>query len=535
MNYLRKYNITILFLGSLILFTLGLSSQEVIGFDSRFYLFVHEMWRYGISWFPMTYHQHYPDYPATSTIVIYLFATLFGGINKLVAVLPTAILAAITVILTYLIGSLHNQRWGWYSVFFLLLTTTFIKSARSISLDMYPTVFTAGCFYLIYSADKFHQPRRVWWIYPLLFLGFAFRGPIGLVMPAGVMCMYYLLNQQFKHVWLHGTLALLMLCVCTLSLITLAYYLGGETLMHDVLRMEVLGRMDNHFLPRYFYFTNSLGSYALPYAIAWLVSAGAMYYVYVKRDPAPELTFILTLFAWMLVILLGMSIPDDKKVRYILPMLPAVALIAAYPFAADNSKKFFHYLRVVTRRFLLLLPLMLFAASMVMMIYNVKHGIRVEISYTSLSVFFLLMQTLNFLLCRLRRIETRETGIFLVAIVSIFIAHLAIIEPFQLHHDSARDMVRQVEKLRTKENARLAFYRESPDGLPIKYLINMTEYEQPIFIRDQQEISTFATPAFIVASKSYFDELPQEQKELWEIIESDTLAHVPVVVFKKKG
>src|SRR3990167_2636838 len=71
-----------IFLGSLFLFTWGLSDQEVISFDSRFYLFALEMWRHGLSWFPTTYHQPYPDYPALSTIFIYLAAWLAGGLNK---------------------------------------------------------------------------------------------------------------------------------------------------------------------------------------------------------------------------------------------------------------------------------------------------------------------------------------------------------------------------------------------------------------------------------------------------------------------
>lgn len=45
------------------------------------------------------------------------------------------------------------------------------------------------------------------------------------------------------------------------------------------------------------------------------------------------------LIAWTLVIMIGMSIPDDKKARYILAMAPAIALIAAYPFAMQWRKK----------------------------------------------------------------------------------------------------------------------------------------------------------------------------------------------------
>ena len=60
----------VIFFGSLILFTCGLSSHEFIQFETRFGLFTQEMWRWGISLFPQTYHQPYPDYPVFPVILI---------------------------------------------------------------------------------------------------------------------------------------------------------------------------------------------------------------------------------------------------------------------------------------------------------------------------------------------------------------------------------------------------------------------------------------------------------------------------------
>src|ERR1700733_6241239 len=70
-----------LFFCSLVLFIWGLRQQEIIGFDSRFYLFAQEMLRNGMSWFPTTYHQPYPDYTGASTWLICVSANLFGGLN----------------------------------------------------------------------------------------------------------------------------------------------------------------------------------------------------------------------------------------------------------------------------------------------------------------------------------------------------------------------------------------------------------------------------------------------------------------------
>ena len=345
-----------IFLFSLILFTIGLSGQEIIGFESRFYLFAQEMWRNGISAFPTTYDQPYPDYPATSTILIYIVSLFAGGLTKLTAVLPSAVAAAITVVITYLLGALHNKRWGYYAAFFLLLTFTFFRSARTISLDMYVTTITVGCFYIVYSADYHSKNLRLWWTYPLLVLAFIFRGPMGVVIPAGVITMYYFFCGEYKRFFIAGLSAGIILSIGTIFLLSLADYVGGDPFMHDVLDMEVAGRINNHFLPFYYYFIASLSQYALAYPVAIFALIGICYMSMIRNVVSPEMKFVTKLFVFVMVILLGLSIPGDKKIRYILPMTPALALIAAYSFVAPAKDRYFIFMRSLLNALFMLLP-----------------------------------------------------------------------------------------------------------------------------------------------------------------------------------
>lgn len=142
-----------LFLFTLLLFTYGIASQEVIGFESRFYLFALEMWQRGFTWFPTTYQQPYADYPVGYTFLIYLAANIAGELNKLIAILPSAITAALTVTMTYQIGKLHDKNWGIMAAGLLILTFTFFKSARTLSLDIFPVFITTTCFYIAYLAQ----------------------------------------------------------------------------------------------------------------------------------------------------------------------------------------------------------------------------------------------------------------------------------------------------------------------------------------------------------------------------------------------
>ena len=524
-----------LFCGSLLLFIWGLNSQEVIGFESRFYLFALEMWQSGASFFPTAYHHPYPDYPGTSTFLIYLLALIWGGMNKLIAVLPSAVAAAITVVMTYLIGSLHSKRWGVYGVFFLLLTMTFLKSARTISLDMYVTMITTCCFYLIHSADIHHKPLRVRWIYPLLIVGFVFRGPIGLVIPVGVVCTYYLLNLQFKQLVVTGLFSLFLLIICTLLLLALAQHVGGDGLMHDVLRMQVLGRINNHHLPNYFYFTSSLVDYAPSLCIAWLVIIGLGYYAWIKRQHIPETTFLLQLLGWMLVIGIGMSIPGDKKIRYILPLSPAIALLAAYPFAATNKEKYFSLLRRLLNRIVVYFPIIFLLATEVIYFYAKKAGFLLAIHYLPVTIFFAVMQIMNVWIFYgdAWRLTARDRITFFIATISFVVAYIALVEPVNLYIDRAHDFVVALETQRAKTQAKLVFYKEQPDGLPIKYIINMPHAEPPLFIDTQAALIKFSTPAFFVTSDAYFTALPNAVVTKFAILTHNTLGHVKVVVFTR--
>lgn len=520
-----------IFLLGLILFTCNLSSQEIIGFDSRFYLFAQEMLHYGITWFPTTYQHPYPDYPATGIILIYFSAKLLGALTKLSAVLPTAICAALTLVLTYLIGSLHAKRWGLYAVFFMLLTLTFFTSARSISLDMYPTLFTTACFYLIYTADKKQLPHLIWFVFPLLFCSFLFRGPIGLVVPAGVISIYFLLTKQFRKFVVIGFLAFVLLCISTALLLQIAHHSGGSEFMHAVLRMQIIGRIDNPYLPRDFYFINSLKMYALAYPVALLVLVG----VALSSKEAKDAKFILILFGWMLVVLFGMSIPDDKKERYILEMTPAIALLAAYPYFAPEHERYFKILRTLLNTLFLSLPLLFMLGLVYLHQYAVQKPLFFDVHYVCMFILFGAFQIANFIINRRHQHAQpwRETLLLGSATLCFVIANIAVLEPVQQYLDQTREFVVATETQRLRANAKLVFYKESPDGTAIKYLINMYKREQPIFINDDQSLLSYPAPAFFVTSTEFYLQLPKAVTNQFHRIGQGQLGHVPVIVFER--
>ncbi|MBF4213356.1 glycosyltransferase, partial [Pseudomonas donghuensis] len=58
------------------------------------------------------------------------------------------------------------------------------------------------------------------------------------------------------------------------------------------------------------------------------------------RQAGPALRLLQYCTAAGLIVMIGLSIPQAKKARYLLPMLPMVAIIAAYPFQVAQGRVF---------------------------------------------------------------------------------------------------------------------------------------------------------------------------------------------------
>ncbi|MES2218028.1 MAG: glycosyltransferase family 39 protein [Pseudomonadota bacterium] len=527
MTFLPRNNLLaafLIFCGGLLLFTIALGHQEIIGFESRFYLFALSMWRHGPSWFPAIGEVPYPDYPATSTLFIYGFAKLIGHLSKWTAVFPSAAAAAITLATTYLIGALQSRLWGWYAVCLLILTNTFLTEARTISPDQYITMVTTLIFYLAASAQLFKKPGRLWFVPLLLLLGFACRGPIGLVIPAGVLCVFYLVDNDYRKFFCAAFSSIILLAMGCGLLYWLALKAGGTGFAQDVIQGQVAGRLTLSTLPWYFYFTESIGAYAITYPLALLMLIGALY----NLKKIVRQNFLLKLIDWSLVILIGMSIPAGKKIRYVLACAPALALICAYLFAEPQKQKHLLLLRRAAYWFCYFLPMVCFVATLAVEIVGLQQHWHTQILLPAIFALFLVLQWL----CWLTR--TNPAGTMGIAALSFVMAYIFLIEPINLMLNHTHNFVMNVEVMRKHEHAQLGFYQENPDGLPIKYLVNMPAEEMINYLDQPAQLAGINTHAFFIASPENYAKIPQGVLHAMTIVATGNVGHDPVVVFTQR-
>jgi 4-amino-4-deoxy-L-arabinose transferase-like glycosyltransferase len=485
---------------ALLLFIAGNWHQAIIGFDSRFVLFAQEMLRHGPSVFPTTYGQPYADYLATSTLLTWLVSLPLGQVTSLTAWLPTAIASAFIVTLVYRLTAPYSPRWGLLSIALLLLSSNFISETRAVSLDQMLAAIALAVFYLGYAHDHFGAAKRLHWLYLLLILGFAVRGPIGLVIPTGVLCSYYLINRHWRQLFSFGLLALALLVACVGLLLLMAKLSGGESFMQDVIRMQFLGRMDGSegSSGTLYYFTSSLGNYALAYPMALLVLLAMV--LSGRRAPGPALQLVWYCAAAGLLVMLGLSIPQAKKARYVLPMLPMAAIIAAYPFQVAHGRLF------AGLRGLLLVIWTLLPTLLIIGLLLARPRYPEQLSHLGW-VFGVLAGLQVVALVTLFKRRVRPVGPAFAAVLAVWATYILVVEPLERSIYDTRTFTLQVHEQVMQQRAPVVLHGLGKDAKAIKYMVNLDCDQVPLFTQQAADLKPLQGPAWLVMSQVDYEGL----------------------------
>ena len=533
-----------IFVVGLVIFTVSLS-PDIVGFDSRFAMFAQEMLRNGPSFFPTTYDQPYPDYPGTSTFMIYLSSVPFGKVTMFSAVLPTAVVSALILVVIYWIGAIHSRHWGLFAVPIALFTHEFVSRSRSLTPDQYVSLATALSFYLAYSANVYGRKKRLWLIPLVLVASFAFRGPIGIVIPAAVVCAYYLFNRDFKLFAIMAFTSSILFLLCFKGLLVAAAYQGGAVFAEHVWKMQMAGRINEvarHWIG--YYWTVSFVKYAVAYPIAVIVAI-SLYKKILRRENA-DYKFLGYLILWTFVILLGMSIPSTKKIRYIVSMVPAAALLASYIFIAPLQKGILSGLKEIFLGFCRWFPagtgifalVVWFFGSQITafaMWVSGKQLPSLLAGYYLLTLFLMVVLTVAawYVNARFKEGPWRNLGLMTIGAVTLFIITVCIKEPIACDLDGTRPFVEKVEMMQQQNQGDLVFYKIGDDAEAIKFMANLDKPIQPKFVNFPEAILNCKEPAYFISKDKDFGNLPKDVAQHVKLLASGKMDGDNYVVFAR--
>lgn len=488
-----------IFLIALLLFTLGIWDQQPQGFDGRWALFLQEMFRHGASLFPTTYGQPYADYPGTATFFSFVFATIFGAPNHLANILPTALASAGVVALIYRLLVPYGRSWALLTVLLTLLTTQLLEKSRSVCLDQMVALLCVGGFYLLHTGERLGSRLRQLAVFPLFILGFAIRGPLGLIEVCGVVCVYWALGRpgaRVRQVLIHGIVGLVLLAACWWLLVKLARFSGGDGFADEVFKMQVGGRLDETGEPFYFYFQLSLYRYfpVVPLALATMVALRQRWSE--RFDETVQL--VVRLGACGLMILLGLSLPHFKRAYYILPMVPMFAAVAAYGLL--QAQNWLVGVRRCYEGLVVVLPALCVVVVLVCRHSWQKHGYWPEVSLPLLIGALLALQVAAWIAWRRAgRLVWLSAG----ALLAQWLVLVTVVEPAKDLQFDTRQFVSHVEALRVSEPGPLVFVNLGKDTWAVRYMMNLEHDEQPLFVSaaETQRLAALPRPSWVIVAR----------------------------------
>ena len=530
---LTKHQIPwIIFLAGLVAFLFNLS-PEFVAFQTRFALFAQEMMHHGIRLFPYTYQGPYPDYPALPTILIYLASLPFGKVTPFAAILPTAVASSLILVFIYKIGEMRSRHMGIYAVLFALLTQSFVDASRSISMDQFTSCITVISFYIVYSAEIYEKLKRLWLLPICLVLGFFLRGPIGLVIPAGVLCGYFLCRHEIKKLFIFALIALALLILLMSVLLAAAYYEHGRLFLHDVLFMEFTGRLgDNAGSQGFFYYwTQGLANYAIAFPIAIVVIISQLKSILrtlkIKNTTA-NFQFLTYLTAWIFIVLIGMSIPGAKKIRYILPIVPACALISACIFTEFRQSTILAWTRKFFIGICYVLPFLTVIFSCVALLLGRRFNLH--LSFYPVIVFStLLCFVLIWLEFMIKSDMLKQFSIIFIAVLALLTINIGILEPINYALERTKPFVEKIQKLEQQKALPIVFYKIGPDGEDIKFMVNWPTPFDPTFIQGSKKLFSYTKKAYFIALQKDFLQLPKTKRII--VLDHGKIGHRKVVIF----
>ena len=296
-------------------------------------------------------HLHGEAYTQKPPLFYWLAAAAgapLGRVTEFAARLPSALAGIATVAATIAIGTLLLGR-GAGTLAGLLLVTTFDWSfrARTVQLDTLLALFETTAilaFWRIETGTGVRQ-RNLGWLHASLGLALLSKGPVGLIVPLLAIAAYLAWERRLRE--LRGLLPAWGLALSigpTLLWLASAVALAPDGFFQEAVVENLFGRAVQgtaHAQPFLYYiekFFPDLLPWGLLLPVTVWAARGAL-----ATDAAPgDRRAWRFLLAWIGTTVLFFSLASGKRLRYLLPMEPACALL----FAATLRVWLAHTVRV---------------------------------------------------------------------------------------------------------------------------------------------------------------------------------------------
>ena len=265
------------------------------------------------------------------------------GVGEYAARFPSALGGLLAVAMTYLLARrLFNPWVSFFSAFALATTIPFTRYARHALRDV-PLAFLV-CLAVLALVLALEKDRRYFLLWGASVAAcLAMKSILGLF-PLAVSGLFILLARKWSvfrepYFWLGN----LLLAVVGLAWYAHQYWLHGQAFVegHFVQLIWSYGVVQgSHSWGSRFYYLQELATGYWPWLPLFLIGGVKLW----KAGKGIRDDRTALLFLWVLVYLVGLSLPGAKNVRYLLPIFPAAAILSGYALdqlLAERGKRIF--------------------------------------------------------------------------------------------------------------------------------------------------------------------------------------------------
>lgn len=292
-------------------------------------LVVWEMYHSGNWILPAVNGEYIPFKPPLFHWLGLIIAHLFGHVDELTLRLPSALLATLGVLMTYLAGArLWGERAGVVAGIVLATCVEWWAAGADTQVDMTLAFFiSAAClyFYYLYTRKDFGL-RQSLGLPVLVGLATLAKGPVGLAVPSLVILVFLCVRRDFAFVKrLHLLASAAVFLVVAGSWYALALWQGGlPFFFRQIVNETLLTAVGNygHHQPIYYYIPIFLQN-TMPWSFFFPALALDLYRQ--RRQASHEHLLFPSL--WIVTVLVFFSLALGKRGVYILPLYPACALL----------------------------------------------------------------------------------------------------------------------------------------------------------------------------------------------------------------
>ena len=295
--------------------------------EPRYAQIAHEMAEDGNWILPRHNNRIYPDKPPVFFWLIALSYAVSGEVSSYAARFPSALAGVLGILLTYLIGrKLKGPRAGFISALVLATTVEYFWLGRRVNLDMTLTLFILAALFFFYKGYRDNSSRLYYLFYFFIGLATLTKGPVGLILPLLTVIFYLIVKKDPKgvrNIFSHPGIILFFALIFAWLIPTVL--VGGRAYLEEIIFKQLLGRVYeswSHKEPFYYYFLSFP-----PLVIPWVVflPSALLYAFSSRRRSSGEDTLFPAV--WFIVVFVFFSLCSGKRTLYLLPLVPACALM----------------------------------------------------------------------------------------------------------------------------------------------------------------------------------------------------------------